>query len=322
MYVKLDPHKIFTREDAVENMNQKKGKWIVLNILLGLLVILAGCAPGGIEESEKGTTQDETEKKGKIVIGSNNWAENIAVSNMWNILLKEKGYDVEIKAMEKSPLWIGLSQGDIDLSLELWLPTTDKPLMDKYKDKVELHDVWYEGAGSGLVVPKYVNVDNIEELNANKDLFQVNGKPSIVGIEPGTSLMRMTDEAIQDYGLELELVNGSEAMMLGALEKAISNKEPVLVGLWNPHWAFNKYELKYLKDPKTSYGEPDDIYYFSRLGFSSDYPEVKNWLDKWQMDDNTLGSLMAVINESPTPEEGAEKWIKENREVVDQWLQQ
>ncbi|MEK1831636.1 glycine betaine ABC transporter substrate-binding protein [Priestia megaterium] len=30
--------------------------------------------------------------------------------------------------------------------------------------------------------------------------------------------------------------------------------------MWNPHWAFADFDIKYLKDPKNSFGDPDNIY--------------------------------------------------------------
>jgi len=294
------------------------GKRFKLFSLLLICAFITACASSGNKEAEPGAGGEQGKKT--MVIGMNNWAENIAVSNMWTILLKEKGYDVELKTMEKSPLWIGLSEGDIDLSMEAWLPTTDEPLMNKYKDKLELGEVWYKGAKTGLAVPTYVDINSIEELNANKDKFIVNGKPSIVGIDPGASLMGQTDNAIQEYGLELDVISGSEAMMLSSLGKAYGSKEPIVVTMWNPHWAFSEYELKYLEDPKKTFGEGDDISYFSRLGFKEEYPEVVKWLNQWNMDDQSLGSLMISVQDGATPEEGAKKWIDENRAVVDEWL--
>ena len=55
------------------------------------------------------------------------------------------------------------------------------------------------------------------------------------------------------YGLtDWNLVESSTAAMLSELDKAIANKEPIVVTLWRPHWAFEKYNLRYLKDPKNT----------------------------------------------------------------------
>lgn len=293
-----------------------KGKEIVIYLVIAALLLGGSYWWGGEQAVEGGGGN-----KGTIKIGYNNWAENIAVTHMWKLLLEEKGYSVELVRTEKAPLWSGAASGSIDVVPEAWLPTTDQPFYSKHKDKLELHEPWYEGTNLGLAVPSYVDVDSIEELNEKKDLFQRKGQPTIVGIDPGASLTSLTEESIKEYNLDYKLLESSEPAMLSELDKAIQKKEPILVTLWNPHWIFSKYEdLKYLKDPKNVYGEKEDIFFVTREGFKKEHPDVVKWMNQWQMDDQSLGSLMQVIEETGDPENGAEKWIEENREQVDRWL--
>ncbi len=289
---------------------------VSLAAVLMLLVVAACGSDSGTSEGSEGDSASK-EKKGTIEIGLNNWAENVAVSNMWKILLEEKGYEVELTNVEKAALYTGLKGGDLDLGLEVWLPYTDEVFYEDYKEDIAWNDTWYEGTGLGLVVPSYVEIDSIEELNDNKDLFP---EQQIVGIDPGASLMQMTDKAIEEYGLEYELTSTSGPIMTAELGNAIKAEEPIVVTLWNPHWAFAEYDLKYLKDPKNVYGDADDILFASRKDFGDDFPEVLECLNNWKMDDDSLGSLMAMIKNEDDPVKGAEKWIEENRDLVDEWM--
>ncbi|TBL05101.1 MULTISPECIES: glycine betaine ABC transporter substrate-binding protein [Bacillus cereus group] len=282
----------------------KKKIWL-LCILLLISIITTSCS--GVNSNAKG----------KIKIGVTSWKENIATANMWKVLLEQKGYKVELLYLEKAAVWTGVARGDVDANLEVWLPITDKLLYEKYKDDVVIKSAWYKGTGLGLVVPSYMtDINSIEDLNANKDKF--NNK--IIGIEPGSSLMGLTDKAIHKYGIELNLVQSSEAAMMSELKKAYNQKKPIAVTLWNPHWAFSEFDLKYLKDPKKVYGEKDDIYYSVRKGFEKDYPELIKYFDNWNMTDEQLGTLMTMINESNDPEQAAEKWIRKNKKLVDAWM--
>ncbi|WP_238442601.1 glycine betaine ABC transporter substrate-binding protein [Desulforamulus reducens] len=276
--------------------------WLVL--LLIFVLIAGGC----------GTSSAEKDAKGTITIGLNNWPENIAVSNMWKILLEEKGYKVELSAMEKSPVWAGIAKGDLDIAPEVWLPQTDEPLYNEYKDQLELHEAWYEGTALGLVVPAYMDINSIEDL----DKLGIN---TIVGIDPGASMMKLTKKLIKEYGLNYELIESSEPAMMSELTKAYKEKKPVVVTLWSPHWAFSEFDLKYLKDPKKIFGDQENIYFMTRKEFGKDYPEVLKWMNKWHMDDQSLGQLMATINKTNSPEEGAKQWIKENRNLTNQWFE-
>ncbi|UCZ53591.1 glycine betaine ABC transporter substrate-binding protein [Bacillus shivajii] len=284
--------------------------------LLMIIGTVIGCTPPA-DEGGPGTGDGDVEQRGDIDIGLNNWAENIAVSNMWKLLLEEKGYNVSLTAIEKQPVWAGIARGDLDIAPEVWLPITDEPLFDEYEEDIEMHDIWYEGTVLGLAVPEYMDVDSIEELSERHEELDVD---RIVGIDPGSSLMRLTNDVLEEYNLDLDLVESSEPAMMTELQNAYRREEPIVVTLWSPHWAFADYDLKYLEDGRNVYGDPDDIYYMTRLGFSEEHPEIVEWMDNWFMDDDSLGSLMSIINELDDPEEGARQWIEENRELVDQWV--
>lgn len=133
--------------------------------------------------------------------------------------------------------------------------------------------------------------------------------------------MILTEKAIKSYQLDYELIESSEPVMLSELDSAYKKKEPVVVTLWNPHWVFNEYKLKYLTDPKKVYGEPDTIYYVTRKGFKDEYPEVINWMDQWEMDDETLGELIKNMEDMDSPEQAVQEWMKNHREQVDKWIE-
>ena len=255
-----------------------------------------------------------------LVIGTNNWAENIAVANLWKLVLEERGYDVELSDVSKSALYAGMDSKDIDLSLEIWLPYTDGSFLAPYKNTLEVHDAGYDKTGLGLVVPEYVDIDTIPELAAHVDEFKYQGSPTILGIGPGSAIAGLTDDAIETYDLPLKQVNSSGPAMMSALDSAYKNEEPIVVTLWNPHWAFADYDLKYLEDPKKVYGDGDTIYWFSRQGFGEDDPWLTAVLDAWHMSDASLSDLMSEIESQGDPVAGAQTWLDENQDQVDEWL--
>jgi glycine betaine/proline transport system substrate-binding protein len=265
------------------------------------------------------TAQVHADEK-TLVIGTNNWAENIAVANLWKLVLDDKGYDIELSDVGKSALYAGMASNDIDLSLEIWLPNTDKEYLAPYKDTLEVHDAWYDKTALGLVVPSYVDIDSIPELVERADEFEYQGSPTILGIDSGSAIAALSDEAVEAYELPISQMNSSEPAMMSALDSAYQNEQPILVTLWSPHWAFANYDLKYLEDPENIYGDGDTIYWFSREGFSEDDPWLTAVLDAWHMSDDSLSELMAEIESQGDPVTGAQTWLDENRDQVDEWL--
>src|SRR3954469_1589699 len=256
-----------------------------------------------------------------MTIGMTNWAENIAVANLWKILLAERGYQAELRTVDRVLAFSGLARGDIDLGLETWLPKTDKSVMDRFGKSIEVHDSWYKGTRQGFVVPSYVPINSIRELSEHEADFPAAGETAaVVGIDPGSSLMQMAEKGLKTYDLNMKLINSSETGMMSALARAYRDHAPIVVTLWNPHWAFAEYDLKFLQNPENLFGGTDDIHFMSRAGFGKDYPEVLRWLNAWDMSGQELGSLMATIEKAGNPEAGARKWLAENRALADGWL--
>ncbi|MHB0777397.1 glycine betaine ABC transporter substrate-binding protein [Halomonas sp. WWR20] len=275
-----------------------------------LLLTLGVATAGAVQAQDK-----------PLTIGTLSWAENIAVANMWKLILEDEAdYRVKLSNVGKSPLFSGVANGDFDVSLETWLPNTDAAFLEPYDERIAVHDAWYDGAGMGLVVPSYVEIDTIAELVEHAGDFKYQGQPTIVGIDPGSSISGLTDEAIEAYGLDMQQISSSEAAMMAALDDAYKRQEPIVVTLWSPHWAFAEYDLKYLEDPKNLYGDNEAIYWFSRQGFGEDDPWLTAVLNAWQMDDDSLGSLMATIEQAGDAAEGAQAWIDEHQALVDDWL--
>ncbi|HWJ80084.1 MAG TPA: glycine betaine ABC transporter substrate-binding protein [Niallia sp.] len=142
----------------------------------------------------------------------------------------------------------------------------------------------------------------------------------IVGIDPGAGLMKATSKAVNDYELnDWTVVEGSSAAMTASLKKAYDKKEPIIVTGWTPHWMFTAYDLKYLEDPKGSYGEDENIHTIARNGLKEDMPEAYTVLDNFHWTTDDMGVVMMDIYEGKDPEDAAASWVKDNADKVKEW---
>jgi glycine betaine/proline transport system substrate-binding protein len=145
----------------------------------------------------------------------------------------------------------------------------------------------------------------------------------IVGIDPGSGLMKASAKAFQDYGLDgWTLLEGSGTAMTAALDKAYKNEEPIIVTGWTPHWMFVKYELKYLEDPKKSFGESEEIHTIARLGLGKDKPSAYRMLDRFHWEPSDMEKVMIRISGGANPDAAAAKWVEENPAIVDEWVEE
>ncbi|MEV0157678.1 glycine betaine ABC transporter substrate-binding protein [Micromonospora sp. NPDC050686] len=278
-------------------------------LALAATLALAGAACG---ESDSGSGSGSGDKK--ITIGYMAWDEAIAASHLWQEILEQKGYQVQLKNLEAGLVYGGLANGDIDLFLDGWLPQTHASYLEKYGDKLEKLGVWYDNASLSIAVPKYVEgVDSLDDLKANAGMFG----GEMIGIEPGAGLTKATQEKVlPEYGLTgaMKLKTSSTPAMLAALDGAIADKKPIVVTLWHPHWAYAKYELKDLTDAKGTLGAAEEIHSLGRQGFGADFPEVAAMLKKFKLSDQQLGDLEDLMFNTHKGDEAkaVDEWLKAN----------
>ena len=294
---------------------------LVLSLSLGL--IFAGC--GDIDNEGDSETPAETggEISGEasieeIKLGYVQWAcAEASIHLAQAVIMDQLGYDVSVTPLETGGLYAGLADGDLDAQTTAWLPITHKDYMEQYGDEMDDYGALYNGARVGLVVPEYVDIDSIEELNTNADKFD--GR--IVGIDGGAGIMRATEQAIEDYGLEMELVESSDMAMAAALADAYMDEKWIAVTGWTPHWKFAEFDLKFLEDPREIYGGAEDIHVMARHGLEDDAPAVANFLKNFFLEDYQLGAVIGAIADGAEPLAAARDWIAENEDIVESWLQ-
>jgi glycine betaine/proline transport system substrate-binding protein len=285
-----------------------------LVVLLAVMALFAGVIAGCGQQAQQ---QQGQEDKGTVELGYVQWDSEIASTNVVKKVLEDQGYEVKITAVDASPMWLGVSEGNFDGIVAAWLPATHKDYYAQVKDKVEDLGPNLQGAKIGLVVPEYVTINSIEELNSVKDKFQ--GK--ITGIEPGAGIMKATEQAIQDYNLDLDLQSSSSAGMAAALKKAEDNGDWIVITGWTPHWKFAKWDLKYLEDPKGVYGAEEFIHTIVRKGLKEEKPEVYDILDKFNWTASDMEAVMLDIEDGMEPAEAAAKWVEANQEKVKEWIE-
>ena len=246
------------------------------------------------------------------------WSSEVASTNVVKAVLQEKmGYECEITPVGGAAMWQAVASKDVDGMVAAWLPTTHGHYLEKVQDDVESLGPNLEGTRIGLVVPEYVEIDSIDEINDHAEKFD----EQIIGIDPGAGIMSKTEKVLDDYNMdEMELMEGSGATMTAVLKDRIEDNKWVVVTGWTPHWKFAKWDLKYLEDPKGTYGGAEYISTIVRPGLKEDMPKVYEFLDNFYWTPEDMAEVMVWNQNGMDPYESAKKWIKQNPETVESWL--
>lgn len=251
-----------------------------------------------------------------ITIGMvDGWAEDVAMTHLAKAILDEQGYHVIIQKASTDMILASMNNGDTDLFMGVWLPYTHATKVAKFPGLINL-GTNYDNGRIGLVVPDYVPVNSIEELNQHQDQFN----HRIIGIEKGAGLTSGTDKAIMDYQLDYKQINSSTIAMITELQNAIKRKEWIVVAGWQPHWMFGQMKLKFLKDPKETFGKAEQIKTYSRKNFGNDHPELEAFFTKFHLDDKNMTDLLSKMEDQKDKASTAKKWVKDHPDLIKSWL--
>jgi glycine betaine/proline transport system substrate-binding protein len=288
--------------------------------LLVLALLVAACngamgpttAPATDTGAEGANLGDTT-----ITLGYMNWTDCEAFTNIAAEVLRAEGYTVETVAADAGVVYQSLADDQIDAMLCSWQPGTHEDYVNTYQDEMQEATVNLEGAQLGWVVPSYVEIDSIADLQGRGAEF--NGQ--IVGIDPGAGLMRLSAQALDEYGLagEYDLVESSDAAMTAALDRAISQNEPIVVTAWAPHIMWARYDVKWLEDPQGVLGDAEHISTMVRSDLPSDSPRAYQILSQMTIAPETLASVMLEVQEGKPVEQAAQDFVAAHGDLVSEW---
>ena len=168
------------------------------------------------------------------------------------------------------PLFQGLLVGDIDVTMEIWLPNQNNvwgPAVTAGR-VVDVGSSLSDNWQSAFVVPTYVVEQNpglttVQSLMEHLGVFeQENGKAILWSCIASWSCSAVNADQVVSYGLSdsLELKDpGSQAGLFASLQGAIDKQEPWLGYMWGPSLPAATHDLTLLEEPDCAPGQaPND----------------------------------------------------------------
>ncbi|TPE51755.1 glycine betaine ABC transporter substrate-binding protein [Amaricoccus solimangrovi] len=250
-----------------------------------------------------------------IEMGTMSWEDLTPISGITKKVLEDAGYTVNVTQFSEWGIaYAALTKGDVQI-LASQIDYVAQDYWNRNKSRLEKISPVSHGLFDGIAVPSYVPVDSIDELNANADKF--GGK--IIGIEPGAGLMRETGDAVDGYDLDLTLVEGSTAGMTAALKSAVDRQEWIAVTLWEPSWMAQKFDVKFLKDPKGVFPPPQTYYWIGQKGFSEENPEARELIAGVFVPKDDITAMNGAVKDGKTMDEAVADWVAAHGDLLKRW---
>ncbi len=292
-------------------------------------------------------TNTPEQPKETIVFSDLNWT-SAQVQNRIAQFIVENGYGYETDAILGGtlPNFQGLIAGDIDVTMEIWLPNQEEDWDEAIAagQVVSLGESLGKDWQSAFVIPKYVadanpGLETVEDLKKEEymKLFETpdsRGKARILGCVAGWDCAAVNDTQIVGYGLTeyVEVVRASSQDVLFAdLQDAYNRREPWLGFMWSTADPALELDLVRLEEPPYS----DECWFTTKACAYYDTtiliavhpdlvtaaPDVIEFLKKWDFNIDVYREVaMWMAENSGTWVEDAALWFLNNNDVWTQWV--
>jgi glycine betaine/proline transport system substrate-binding protein len=325
-----------------------KGKRMALRSrqlkLVGVAVVvtlgLAACGGGNIKEDT--TAAAGGGDCGDFRIAVNPWTGYVSNAHViGRVAATQLGCNVTYSDVKEEVAWQGMADGTLDTVVENW---GHEDLVAKYVDEAKTVQMAGDTGNQGIIgwyvppwmVEKYPDITDWNNLNKYADLFKTSESGDKGQLLDGDPSYVTNDEALVE-NLDLNykvVVGGSEAALIQSFRTAEKDKKPLLAYFYEPQWFFNEIAPVRVNLPPYEPGCDADAakvacdyppYVLNKVvstqfaeSDSPAYDLVSNF--QWTNEDQNVVSTY-IAEDGMDPDAAADKWIADNQDKVDAWLQ-
>ncbi len=305
-------------------------------------LVLAGCSGAKVgEDSGGGGGGGGGAECGDFNIAINPWVGYEAdAAVVAYVAEKNLGCNVTKKDLKEEVAWQGFGTGEVDVVLENWgHDDLKKKYIDDQKTGVRVGSTGNTGTIGWYVPPwmaeKYPDITDYKNLNKYADMFKTSESGNQGQLLDGDPSFVTNDAAlVKNLDLNFKVVYaGSETALIQSFRQAEKDKKPMIGYFYEPQWFMLEVPLVHVKLPEYKAGCDADA-----EKVACDYPPYdldkiasKKFMDaggpaadlvtnfKWTNDDQNLVAKYIAVDKM-SPEDAAEKWVKDNQSKVDAWI--
>lgn len=309
-----------------------------------LLTAIAALAFGGT------AALAEVESTDPIKLTLHDWTGQLITTNIMAAVLEEAGYNVELVQADYLAQFAGLETGDLDVAMEIWA-TTGQEALDAAVATGNVVNLGETGmlAKEEWWYPLYMKekCPGLPDWKALNDCAAAFATPDTApkGRYLGGPVTwgGFDEERIAALGLNFEVIHaGTDAAMFAELESAYQRKDPIVLWIYAPHWAPQKYEGEWVEFPKyepACYtdpawgGNPDathdcgkpfgPIWKAGWAGLEGKWPGAAKAIKAFTIDNDTMGAMIAKVDlDGQSIDDVVNEWMDANEAVWSAWIAQ
>lgn len=263
----------------------------------------------------------------KVQFTDPGWTDISSTNALASEVLTGLGYETEVSTLAVPIGFEALKSGDIDVFLGNWMPAQQK-FIDKYATPGDIDVVGENLAGAKftLAVPRYAYNAGVKDF-ADLEKFADEFSGKIYGIEAGAPANQLLQNMIDsgDFNLtDWRLVESGEQGVMSQVKRAIRRDQFIVFLGWEPHPMNTNFEMAYLTGGDKYFGENfggATIHTVTRKGYQQECPNVGKLLDNLKFTLTMENQMMGyIMDEGMEPYEAAQKYLKGNPDVLNDWL--
>ena len=291
----------------------------------------------------------EPESDDPIIFMQGNWSSINIISEITGMILQDLGYTVEYLPMDDSARYPAFEVGDATFAMETWATTQKANLeasvatglvLDMGETGMQAKEEWW--------YPIYMKEQcpGLPDWEVLKDPACAAAFSAPETAPKGRYLSGPVDwggfdvERVDALDLPFEVVNaGTDAAMFAELQSAYERKAPIMLWIYQPHWAPAKFEGEFVAFPPYEDACYDDPSWGINPDKAYDCGKPEGWIKKmawaegekkWPcayqivrnfvIDNKTIGDLVAKTDlEGMSVTEVATGWKDANEATWKAW---
>jgi len=306
-----------------------------------VLAIVVGACGGG--DSGGGAVESED----PIKITLHDWTGQLLTSNIMGAVLEEAGYNVELVQADYLAQFAGLETGDLTLAMEIWATTgqealeaslaTGKTLNYGEIGMVAREEWWYPEYMKERC-PGLPDWEALKKCSAEFATAETAPKGRYLG--GPVTWGGFDEERVDALGLDFEVVpRRHRRRTFAELKAAYERKDPIVLWIYQPHWAPVKYKGEFVEFPPYSpecYNDPASgltskaydcgkpvgpIWKAGWAGIGDKWPRAKTIIESFTLNNDEMGAMVAKVDlDGETVESVVDQWMTDNESRWKAWI--